>query len=276
MVKPGSSLEKDVQWVYSYLLNMKDEGVIVGNSVRMVGKSGLAHEIDVYYEFARAGIRHRVAIECKDWKSAVSKGQVQEFESKLRDIGSITGVMVSRHGYQSGADAFARHHDILTLRFDELPSFGTILAQRLTAVALPDESYLGEPFWVLMELRNGKATGSHFAPLNAEGKPRIPLLLSKYHAERLLGMLELDPTRWGARGLPRFALRAFLLTLEVFEKRADGAAELLFLPPDALPDAKFIAIPMSREALRREYYGGEIPSIEEAVNRRQESGDTQQ
>ena len=62
-MKPGSSLEKDVQRVYTFLLNMRDEGVVVGNPVFMTGKSGEQHEIDVYYEFTRAGIRHRVAIE---------------------------------------------------------------------------------------------------------------------------------------------------------------------------------------------------------------------
>lgn len=89
-MKAGASLEKDVQQIYTYLLNMRDEGVVVGNPVFMTGKSGVQHEVDVYYEFSRTGIRHRVAIECKDWATPVSKGQIQEFESKLRDIGNIT------------------------------------------------------------------------------------------------------------------------------------------------------------------------------------------
>ncbi len=267
-MKPGSSLEKDVQQVYSYLLNMKDEGVVVGNSVYMTGKSAVQHEVDVYYEFSRAGIRHRVAIECKDWKTPVSKGQVQEFESKLRDIGSVTGVMVSRHGYQSGADTFARHKDILPLRFDDLPSFGTLFARRLASVALPDEDYIGEPFWIIMELRDGKVTGSHYAQPDAAGGHYIPLMFSKYHAERVFRDAELDSKQWAIRGLPRFALRAFLVTLEAYETRMNCRAMLLFLPPGALPDAPFVGIPVSREELIREYYGAHIPSVEEAVNRR--------
>jgi hypothetical protein len=261
-------LEKDVQWVYSYLLNMRDEGVVVGNSVTMVGKSGARHEIDVYYEFGRAGIRHRVAIECKDWATPVSKGQVQEFESKLRDIGNITGLMVSRHGYQSGAETFARHHDILPLRFDQLPSSGSILAQRLSTVGLPEEDYVGEPFWVIMELRDGKVTGTHYGHTDESGQGVIPLMFSRYHAERVLREAELDPTRWAVRGLPRFALRGFLLSLELYEKRMNARAQLLFLPPGAVPDAPWVGIPISREELIREYYGGDIPSIEERVDRR--------
>jgi hypothetical protein len=204
-MKSGTPLEKDVQHVYSYLLNMRDEGVVVGNSVFMTGKSGVQHEIDVFYEFARVGIRHRVAIECKDWARPVSKGQIQEFESKLRDIGNITGVVISRNGYQSGAEDFAKYHDILALRFDDLPAINVRLAERLRTVALPDETYIGEPFWTIMEVRDGKVTGSHFGGVRSpeSDKPCIPLTFSKYHAERIFRAAQLDPQEWAIRGLPQ-------------------------------------------------------------------------
>ena len=267
-MKPGSSLEKDVQRVYSFLLNMRDEGVVVGNPVFITGRSGEQHEIDVYYEFTKAGISHRVAIECKDWATPVSKGQIQEFESKLRDIGNIIGVMVSRNGYQSGAEGFAKYNDILALRFDDLPSFNKLLAERLKTVALPDENYVGEPFWTIMETRDGKVTGSHYGAIFSEHKEcLIPLTFSKQHAERIFSEAKLDPGKWSIRGLPRFALRAFLITLELYEKKMNGGAIICFLPPDATPDAQFIGIRALREDLIRDYYGEPIPSIEDEVNR---------
>ncbi|HEI6959924.1 TPA: restriction endonuclease [Yersinia enterocolitica] len=272
-MKAGASLEKDVQQIYTYLLNMRDEGVVVGNSVFMTGKSGVQHEVDVYYEFSRAGIRHRVAIECKDWATPVSKGQIQEFESKLRDIGNITGVVISRRGYQRGAEIFARHNDILPLLFDDLPSFNVLMVQRLTAVALPNEDYIGEPFWIIMEVRDGKVTGSHYGTRDpSSGKGLIPLMLSKYHAERVFHEAGLNSEEWAVRGLPRFALRAFLITLEFYEKRMNTWAHLLFLPPGAGSDAPFISIQALREDLVREYYGESIPLIEDAVKRRKEAG----
>ena len=183
-MKSGSSLEKDVQRVYSFLLNMRDENVVVANRVFMTGKPGAQHEIDVYYEFLRAGIRHHVAIECKDWATSVSKGQIQEFEPKLRDIGNITGVVVSRNGYQSGADTFAKHCDILPLLFEDLPSFNTLIAGRLKAVALPDEDCIGEPFWIIMEIRDGKVTGSHYGTKDpVSDKELISLTFSRSHAD---------------------------------------------------------------------------------------------
>ncbi|WP_175971147.1 restriction endonuclease [Burkholderia sp. BCC0322] len=267
-MKPGSSLEKDVQRVYTFLLNMRDEGVVVGNQVYMTGKSGEQHEIDVYYEFLKAGIRHRVAIECKDWATPISKGEIRDFESKLRDIGNITGVIVSRNGYQSGAEGFAKYHDILPLKFEDLPSFNVLLAARLKTVALPDETYHGEPFWTIMEIEDGKATGSHFATqFSGSGKLAIPLTYSRQHALRIFKEANLDPTRWAVRGLPRFALRAFLITLELYEKKMGGGAVICYLPPGAKPNAQFIGVPASRDDLIREYYGEPIPSIEDAVNR---------
>lgn len=267
-MKLGASLEKDVQRVYSFLLNMRDEGVVVGNPVFMTGKSGEQHEIDVYYEFSRAGIRHRVAIECKDWATPVSKGQIQEFESKLRDIGNITGVVVSRNGYQSGADGFAKYHDILPLRFDDLPSFNALLAARLKTVALPDENYVGEPFWIIMEIRDGKVTGSHYATTSPESeKQLIPLTYSRAHIERLFREAALDPKQWAIRGLPRFALRAFLVTLELYEKKMNGGAIICFLPPGAKSDTQFVGIQASREDLIRDYYGEPIPSFVDTINR---------
>jgi hypothetical protein len=267
-MKPGASLEKDVQRVYAFLLNMRDEGVAVSNPMFMTGKSGEQHEIDVYYEFTKAGIRHRVAIECKDWATPVSKGQIQEFESKLRDIGNITGVIVSRNGYQSGAEGFARYYDILPLRFDDLPAINQLLADRLRTVALPDESYFGEPFWTIMELQNGQLTGAHFGTFLSGFKERlIPLTFCRSHAERIFQEANLNPRQWSIRGLPRFALRAFLITLEVYEKKMNSGAIIFFLPPGAEADAEFIGIRASREDLIRDYYGSPIQSIEETINR---------
>lgn len=266
-MKPGKAFENDVQRIYTFLLNMKDEGVVVGSSVYMTGKSGEQHEVDVYYEFTNAGIRHRVAIECKDWVRPVSKGQVQEFESKLRDIGDIIGVIVSRNGYQSGAEGFAKYHGIRPLRFDDLPSFTSLIGQRLKTVALPDADCIGEPFWIIMEMRDGRITGSHYATRQAGVKEDlIPLTFSRYHAELIFRDAQLDPDKWAIRGLPRFALRAFLVALEVYEINMEAGAIICFLPPRALPEKGIVGLRISREDLIREYYGEPIPSVTGTIN----------
>ena len=66
-MKAGKELENYVQFVYQKLLDFMDEGAMVSSNVSVIGKSGVKHEFDVYYEFQHLNMRHRIAIECKDW-----------------------------------------------------------------------------------------------------------------------------------------------------------------------------------------------------------------
>ena len=68
---------------------------------------------------------------CETRASPVSKGQTQEFEPKLRNIGGTLGVVISRNGYQVGAAELAKYHTILALRFEDLPAMNLLLAERL-------------------------------------------------------------------------------------------------------------------------------------------------
>jgi hypothetical protein len=51
----GKELESYVSTVYSALLNMKGEKIIVSQRTTIIGKSGAPHELDIYYEFLSAG-----------------------------------------------------------------------------------------------------------------------------------------------------------------------------------------------------------------------------
>jgi len=44
----GKTFESYVQFVYSTLLNLKDEGVVVSSNAMLKGRSGAKHEIDVF------------------------------------------------------------------------------------------------------------------------------------------------------------------------------------------------------------------------------------
>lgn len=50
-MKAGKELENYVQFVYQKLLDFMDEGAMVSSNVSVIGKSGVKHEFDVYYEF---------------------------------------------------------------------------------------------------------------------------------------------------------------------------------------------------------------------------------
>jgi hypothetical protein len=252
------AFEEEVRYVYNLLLSLKGDGVLVTQNARIRGRSQVFHHFDVYYEFEKAGVRYKVALECNDPKRPVDKGRIGEFGFKLADIGNTIGLVVSRSGYQMGADVLANQYGIDLLSPVELPSVGDLLARRLAAAALPDETGTGEPFWTIMELRDGTATGGYYATEHPETHQRnIPLLYCKGHAERIMREGQLDPRTWGVRGLPRASLRAFIVMLELFETRGGGAV-LLFLPPAAQEGADFIALPISRQQLIDQYYGAPV------------------
>ncbi|MGE4668613.1 restriction endonuclease [Yersinia enterocolitica] len=111
MIETPTDLESYMQYVYSCLLNLQNEGVVVSRRAILKGKS-TNHEIDVFYQFERAGVIHKVAIECKYLSRPVEKKDVMVFRGRLEDIGNIQGIMVSKLGYQKGAYEYAKHYDI--------------------------------------------------------------------------------------------------------------------------------------------------------------------
>lgn len=108
-VSKAKEYELFVKKVYQRLYAV--EGVdnpVIMHDVTLTGKSGSTHQIDVYWEFTLAGVRHRVAVECKDYNSPIKKEKIATFKGVLDDIaGNIQGIYASRVGYQSGALKFA-------------------------------------------------------------------------------------------------------------------------------------------------------------------------
>ncbi len=106
--------EKFTQHVYQKLVNNRIlKPTKVQHNVKLKGKSGCEHQIDVYWEYEIAGVTHRVAIECKDYSSTIQIGRVRDFFGVLYDLGDIKGIMVTSKGYQEGAKRFAMHYGIV-------------------------------------------------------------------------------------------------------------------------------------------------------------------
>ena len=112
-MNPNTEFELFTQRVYQKLVNndvLKPTTVL--HNVKLEGKSGCKHQIDVYWEYEIAGNMHRVAIECKNYNSLVPKGKVRDFHGVLIDLNNINGIMVSRKGYQEGAKKYAAEYGI--------------------------------------------------------------------------------------------------------------------------------------------------------------------
>lgn len=113
MVNRNTEYELFVKGMSETLL--KAEGlrnITVQHDVSLRGISGQEHQIDVYWEFSLGGIQHRVALECKNYGSAINIGKVRDFHSVLRDVPHLEGAMVTKVGFQSGAVRYAEAHGI--------------------------------------------------------------------------------------------------------------------------------------------------------------------
>jgi restriction system protein len=61
------------------------------------------HDIDVLVKMHHAGFDVTWAIECKHWKSKVSKLHVVGLRSIVQEIGADRGILLCEAGFQSGA-----------------------------------------------------------------------------------------------------------------------------------------------------------------------------
>lgn len=84
----------------------------VQHNVKLKGKSGFEHQVDVLWEYEKDGEVHRVAIECKNYNQKIPIGRVRDFFGVLYDIGNIKGIMACKEGYQDGAKKFADFYGI--------------------------------------------------------------------------------------------------------------------------------------------------------------------
>ena len=110
----GTNYEKFVQGLFQTLHDADgfEDVRVEQNKTDIVGRSGCAHQIDVYWEFKIAGQTYKTAIECKAFTEPVSIGRVRDFFGVLADVPGLQGIQVSPFGFQSGAKRYADHYGI--------------------------------------------------------------------------------------------------------------------------------------------------------------------
>lgn len=113
LMNPNTEFELFTRHIYQKLVNNDVlKPTLVQHNVKLKGKSGCEHQIDVYWEYEIAGNKHRVAIECKNYNSQVEVSNVRDFKGVLDDLNNVNGIMVSAQGYQSGAKKYAEEYGI--------------------------------------------------------------------------------------------------------------------------------------------------------------------
>jgi hypothetical protein len=114
----GIEFEKLTQEIYQDLLKKDGLTTEVKHNVKIQGKS-TTHQIDIYWEYTIAGIKHKVAIECKNYNKRISKGIISSFHGVLVDIGNTNGILVTKVGFQKGAKEYADFYGINLIELRE-------------------------------------------------------------------------------------------------------------------------------------------------------------
>lgn len=96
------------------------DNIDVRHDAKITGKSGVEHQLDVYWEFRYAGIKHKVLIECKHYSHNVSLIHVRNMHALITDIPNSTGIILTTVGFQSGVEKYANFYEI-GLRLLRLP-----------------------------------------------------------------------------------------------------------------------------------------------------------
>ena len=113
MTNENTEYEMLAQEIYQAISDAEGiKNLSVQHNIKLPGKSGCKHQIDVYWEFEMMGIKHCVAIECKNYSSEVSVGKVRDLFGVLHDVGNTKGIFVTKVGYQSGAEKYANYYGI--------------------------------------------------------------------------------------------------------------------------------------------------------------------
>lgn len=108
MIKISKNYEQFTQQVLSSLV-----GVTVHHQRMYTGRiSQRDIKVDVSFNYTIAGADLLFLVECKCYAHSVTVDEVEEFHSKIDDIGAHKGIMVTTVGFQEGAVKTARGRGI--------------------------------------------------------------------------------------------------------------------------------------------------------------------
>lgn len=113
MSNTSIAYERLVKELHEALLHAEGvETIGVIHEAKIIGKSGVTHRVDVYWEFRLGGVKYKTCIECKHYSTRIKKSHIASFSAVLDDIGNATGIFATTVGFQKGALLFAESKGI--------------------------------------------------------------------------------------------------------------------------------------------------------------------
>lgn len=108
-----TSYEILAQEIYRGILESEGvDNIDVKHNVDIMGKSGVSHQIDVYWEFKQAGVKHCVLIECKHYTNSISLIHARNLKAITDDIPNSSGIIVTTNAYQSGVVKYCEFYGV--------------------------------------------------------------------------------------------------------------------------------------------------------------------
>jgi len=103
---------KDFEILVAQIQQQTAPNAKVDHNQKIKGKSGRTRQLDVVMR-TKVGLHEvMVVLECKRHKRRVGIEKVEAFANKLKDVGAHQGAMVSPKGFDAGAIAAAKEHNI--------------------------------------------------------------------------------------------------------------------------------------------------------------------
>lgn len=100
------------------------------------------HEVDVWVSRSIYGLEHHWVVECKLWKSAVTKQHVITLKGVVDDVGADRGILISSSGFQSGAISMAERSNITLTSLEEMNESIRNEFERYTLSSLEEKAVL--------------------------------------------------------------------------------------------------------------------------------------
>jgi hypothetical protein len=101
--------------------NLHQDGeTIVKRKEVITGISDAPREIDVTLRHKKGAYEYLTLIECKHWKSKVTREKVDALYASIEDLRASKGVIFTTKGYQSGAETYAKSKNITIFVVREL------------------------------------------------------------------------------------------------------------------------------------------------------------
>lgn len=139
----NSTYEKGVELEKLVAKLFRAKGYYVKHNVKLIGRSGVKHQIDVYAEYRAPLHTSKIIIECKAYDKPINKDVVMKLINEVNDLGVDRGILVTTSYFTSDAVSTASGYNVDLWDYNKLRELmGETL---LEEISVPENLFYVEP-----------------------------------------------------------------------------------------------------------------------------------